>query len=728
MGNDSTHTNRQSNLFSPPLQQPQRCSPPPMLGRLQDAMYASKLKTSERLGIIHLNAKKRLNAGHRSKMAADQSRQKRQKRQELEQIRERRNAELQQKWYIERARMARARIANRRHESDVIDLTQTREHDPDFDPKVEEDEDVTHITTKARRSKSRLREKIKVRPSDAVAYEKAHEVASACSTPPRSSPTEGMEDKEKENIISLLSSDDEKNKTSRLKLCRPKRQRPQKQRMKNQRQTVLFGLPVSDCAFDPPSSDNAEEKPPPTPRINSTAERLKSPLHQIESDIEVELLRVEKSAKQKSDTKIHGPAHDGNALELKISALPAFPEQISNTKLDSVVESSDVESSVQLIQDTPFKAGMKRISEKRTIPAQSFYGTKKHANGSRAGTIDVPALKHEVNDKFHSQEIIQLELSDDEEDDVIECEPITKNGSIFTLDDYEMPGFFAKEEPSFETDVKRARDIRFRRLDPEELVILSSLTDQVPKQFVLSRIEEANIGLKGEDFARLRGSRWLNDELLNSFVALINSRNRRDVLRESNFENEEIEYSIDVDAPQEGLYSIFSRKRPRTHVFNTFFFPRLTQKGYDYSGVKRWLKRAGLSVKSLDLILIPINLNNFHWVLTAIDLRSKHFLYLDSTFGKDTSETIPILKKWLFDEVKDKHGIVAAEKMGINLWPVHINPPYLPRQQDGGSCGIFTLYMADYLERGLCPNFTQDDIRTLRRRTALFLNDGRLPN
>lgn len=277
-------------------------------------------------------------------------------------------------------------------------------------------------------------------------------------------------------------------------------------------------------------------------------------------------------------------------------------------------------------------------------------------------------------------------------------------------------------------DEKRINDIRFRSLTFEEMVRVSSLTTFVPKQSALSRIERANIVLKGKDFARLRASRWLNDEIMNSFVALINSRNERYVRSGSGSHNLGVKkYSI-TDSFLDDPLDIFSRKQSRTHVFNTFFFPRLTQKGYDYSGVKRWLTHACLSILSLDLVLIPVHIENIHWVLTGMDMRAKRFLYLDSTYRTDTSDTIPILIKWLYDEVKDKHGEEVAEKMGIQDWGEQINPSYLPRQQDSGSCGIFTLFVADCLERGVCPNFTQRDIHNLRMRTDLFLDEGILPN
>ncbi|KAI0567630.1 Ulp1 peptidase [Gracilaria domingensis] len=639
---------------------------------------------------------------------------------EREQLRQLRKAEKQQ-------RRAKSIMASRRCENYndvVIDLTQT---DDEKEPKetakeeklemVSDDDDDDGIM-QALKERNYRSQKVKAPCSEPAALEEAYQTA------PTALPTvEPSASKEKEKII-LLSSDDEG--SSRLK----------RRRATKQHATSLCGLSVLDSSFAPPGSDLDQDEPMPPRSNKSAAKRKRSPLKQedplkpVQDQIEADLQSIENCSRKIQSAKQDDALLEKKALDLMISTVPAFPKELSKN-IDGVIVVSDEESSVQVIKDTPHKSGMKRVTENRTIPTKTFYGKSKQTEGGRVGKIHYPGLKPKIRDDPRPQEVIPLEPSDEEDDDVIECEPVTRQTGRLNLSDYEMPDYYVKQEPRFELDSKRARDIRFRALDMEELTLIRSLTHEVPKQRVLVRIQEANIQLKGEDFACLRGSRWLNDEILNSFVALINSRNIRDVRSEAKLENDGLDFgkafSIDVDAPQDNLHDIFSRKRPRTHMFNTFFFPRLTQKGYDYRGVRRWLRRAGLSVLNLDLILIPINLKNFHWVLTAIDLRSKHFLYLDSTYGKDTSNTIPMLRKWLFDEVKDKHGAEAAEKMGISFWRVHVNPSYLPRQQDGGSCGIFTLYMADYLERGLCPNFTQEDIRNLRWRTVLFLNDGIVP-
>jgi sentrin-specific protease 1 len=251
--------------------------------------------------------------------------------------------------------------------------------------------------------------------------------------------------------------------------------------------------------------------------------------------------------------------------------------------------------------------------------------------------------------------------------------------------------------------------------------------------------------LRGEDIVRLRGRRWLNDEVINSFVALINMRNRKHFASvdtphgsapgaepelssrkpaQADKRSGDVELCVALGSRQDAPPT----SRPRTYAFNSFFLPRLAQKSYDYHGVRRWTERAGVDVAKLDLVLVPVNLSNYHWVLAAADIRGRELIYFDSMYGEDDSNVLETLARWLVDEMQDKHGAKMAEEMNVPSWKRTVNPPYLPRQYDDGSCGLFTLYLADYLELGLTPDYSQDDMTILRKRAVLFLTQGRLPD
>jgi len=95
---------------------------------------------------------------------------------------------------------------------------------------------------------------------------------------------------------------------------------------------------------------------------------------------------------------------------------------------------------------------------------------------------------------------------------------------------------------------------RLEPLNREERQVLARVMDLSKDQTAsLAKIPEANIVLRREDFLRLRGNNWLNDELLNSYVALLNSRNEKTRTSSSD-----------------------TSRTPRIYCFNTFFFTKLT--------------------------------------------------------------------------------------------------------------------------------------------------------
>lgn len=73
-------------------------------------------------------------------------------------------------------------------------------------------------------------------------------------------------------------------------------------------------------------------------------------------------------------------------------------------------------------------------------------------------------------------------------------------------------------------------------------------------------------------------------------------------------------------------------------MMNSIFMQQLKDKvsnELNYDKVKRWTTKIGCDVAKLDLLLIPFNISNVHWLLAAIDFRTKQFICCDSMY--DTS-------------------------------------------------------------------------------------------
>lgn len=195
---------------------------------------------------------------------------------------------------------------------------------------------------------------------------------------------------------------------------------------------------------------------------------------------------------------------------------------------------------------------------------------------------------------------------------------------------------------------------------------------------------------------------WITDEGMNAFFNLMNSK----YLRPHRSHDEEI------------------TKPPICCVMNTFFYAKLMSNGhYSYEEVKNWLKRklqeAELNFTDLNIILVPINISNSHWVLVSVNLSQHIFTFYDPLRCQNHLYAMRHVSKYMKDEMKS--SLDNAEKININKWRAEINPTGYPLQEDCVSCGIFIMFVAEYLARGQKPAFTQSDIHTLRRRALLYL-------
>ncbi len=73
-------------------------------------------------------------------------------------------------------------------------------------------------------------------------------------------------------------------------------------------------------------------------------------------------------------------------------------------------------------------------------------------------------------------------------------------------------------------------------------------------------------------------------------------------------------------------------KFPKIHVFSTFFYEQLSNKGF--AAVKRWTKRRKLDIFSKDYVIIPVHMG-MHWCCAVIDFRNKKVIYYDSLHGNN---------------------------------------------------------------------------------------------
>jgi hypothetical protein len=282
-----------------------------------------------------------------------------------------------------------------------------------------------------------------------------------------------------------------------------------------------------------------------------------------------------------------------------------------------------------------------------------------------------------------------------------------------SLLDYSAADRIQNELQEIEDSISRIRKLRlkpksevsYKRVVPlpqfsdGEKARFNELVSHAPDEAVLKH-EASRVSLKGSDLSRLRPGCWLNDEIINLYMRLLQERDTR--LHEN----------------QKG------EEYPKCHFFNSFFLSKLYKDAgmYEYNNVRRWtvpgrLKAVGQSRSSIldcDKIIVPVNQCNVHWVVAVINLEEKRFEYYDSLNGED-SECLNYLAQYLVDEFKNKR---SEDRKDILEWP-KVYPKSIPKQVNGYDCGVFLLLFSDYLSKAARLDFSQEHINDFRVKLAM---------
>ncbi|KAI5305131.1 hypothetical protein KEM56_005215 [Ascosphaera pollenicola] len=219
-----------------------------------------------------------------------------------------------------------------------------------------------------------------------------------------------------------------------------------------------------------------------------------------------------------------------------------------------------------------------------------------------------------------------------------------------------------------------------------------------PDRTVIAKTLKGDSLQRHDLFTCFRQLQWLNDEVINAYLALI------------------VDYA---NKRQEGgdADSAAAKKTgtPKYHAFNSFFFTNLRDRGYD--SVARWARRAkigGDALLSVDTVFVPVH-NHMHWTLILIRPQARTIEHFDS-LGGPSPHHIQCVQKWLAGELRDKY---KPEE-----WKVL--PSVSPQQNNSSDCGVFLLTNAKMkmLEKEL--DFGPNEIPEIRRRIVAELIHGSL--
>jgi Ulp1 family protease len=111
-----------------------------------------------------------------------------------------------------------------------------------------------------------------------------------------------------------------------------------------------------------------------------------------------------------------------------------------------------------------------------------------------------------------------------------------------------------------------------------------------------------------------------------------------------------------------------------------------------------------------DLLIVPVNNSNTHWMLMVCYLREKRIALFNSYRWGYTA-----YQKSLETYLNAVGRARGLEFLQGDWEKINVLPPAIPFQPDGCNCGLFTIAAADCIARGRLPSgYTAEDMPRMR--------------
>ena len=246
---------------------------------------------------------------------------------------------------------------------------------------------------------------------------------------------------------------------------------------------------------------------------------------------------------------------------------------------------------------------------------------------------------------------------------------------------------------------KYLKNLRNYTLSSDQLHIIENLLKRDPCSLVLSNLCGCEITIR--KILCLRPGYWLNDEIINFYMVMLQRRHDRL-----------------VEQKQRNTKFLFEN----SFLMATLFPEESKQYSFGETLKRRAIKK---DVLNQERIFIPINISNTHWTLLIIFLDEKKLCYYNSL--KDGgSKWLNIALTWLKDVSKEIKG--ADDDFNIEEWKlIESDPTNVPQQHNIFDCGVFTIYCADYISDDLPLTYNQDQMPMNRKRICQAILNCSLP-
>ncbi|KAF9533707.1 hypothetical protein CPB83DRAFT_939663 [Crepidotus variabilis] len=213
------------------------------------------------------------------------------------------------------------------------------------------------------------------------------------------------------------------------------------------------------------------------------------------------------------------------------------------------------------------------------------------------------------------------------------------------------------------------------------------------------------IPIQRADFRRLKPGKWLNDELINAYMQLIQTR------ADSASRPYDFGFRISPLRPTEFKHNIL--------CLSSFVIQKLIALGYAEGKLRSWTKNH--NIFSLDRLLFPINHSNVHWTAASINFVEKRIESYDSS-DNTYHARFKILRQYLDAEHWDKR----FQPFDFEGWTNYTHPNQ-PLQNNGCDCGVFTCVTLEALARGEDDLiFDQSNMPYFRKRMGFEILNGAL--
>ncbi|KAL7714530.1 tRNA-specific adenosine deaminase [Entamoeba marina] len=238
---------------------------------------------------------------------------------------------------------------------------------------------------------------------------------------------------------------------------------------------------------------------------------------------------------------------------------------------------------------------------------------------------------------------------------------VAKNDILRKLDEIGYVSSPSILQPMLYDGLISDRDRIIPTLPQTYQVALEEFTSKRPNKFdITSELEN--------DCRNVLKGGWLGDEVINSFIKM--------------------------------------RESERVGVMSSYFYTKLISKpnAIDYNNCKRWATKAAMFKH--EVVLIPINIRNVHWVIAVVDNVENTVVVYDSLGGYTDnicSNLIQFIQMYSdeFELCKPKYTELYVEDN--------------PKQRNGSDCGAFTCKIADCISLDVGFDFSQSDMKFVRQ-------------